>query len=31
MDLLAYRDRRDVERLLALQDLADLDQELSLL
>ncbi len=30
-DLLAYRDRRDAERQQALQELADLDQELGLL
>ena len=30
-DLLAYRDQRNAERQQALQDLADLDQELGLL
>jgi len=30
-DLLAYRDQRDLERQQALQDLADLDQDLGLL
>ena len=30
-DLMTYRDQRDAERLQALQDLADFDQELGLL